>query len=105
MSDTTLPKRQTAADVRDAERGWTGRISASLIGSLLLSFALGVACSIYLPGSSGLDQAFAGGLILALAWPVFMLWILFARSGWRAWGRVLIGFLGLVALDIAGLLL
>ena len=85
--------------------GWWGRVTAALIGGSILSFAVGVSVTIYVPGFDGLDQAFMGGLALVAIWPPIMLWALFARSGWRAWKRVLILVALFLAIDLAGLLL
>ncbi|MDA8018234.1 MAG: hypothetical protein MPN21_12380 [Thermoanaerobaculia bacterium] len=85
--------------------GWKGRISAAVIGGTVLAFAVGVFVTIYMPGFDGLDQAFMGGLVLVLAWPSIMLWVLFARSGGKAWVRVLIPFTLFLALDVGGLFL
>ena len=89
----------------DTEAGWWGRVTAALIGGSLLSFAVAVAVTIYVPGFDGLDQAFMGGLILVAIWPPIMLWVLFARTGWRAWKRVLIPMALFLALDVTGLML
>ncbi|MEM7586963.1 MAG: hypothetical protein AAF560_26465 [Acidobacteriota bacterium] len=103
---------QTPSDFQDlpsgrdqTETGWRGRITAALIGGSLLAFAAAVSITIYVPGFDGLDQAFLGGLALVLIWPMAMLWILFARTGWKAWRRALVPFTLFIALDIAGLLL
>ncbi len=110
MSDDAIEsgKTESIASVRSdsrAEVGWRGRIIAALLGGAALSVLAGIAGTIYIPGFDGLDQAFTGGLILALVWPTAMLWILFARNGWRAWMRVLVPLAALLALDIAGLAL
>lgn len=89
----------------DDERGWLGRITAASIGSTLLAFAFGLFVTIYVPGASGLDEAFLGGLSLVVFWPVTILWALFARSGRGAWTRIGIPLLVLLALDAGGLLL
>ncbi len=96
--------RGAAREQRSEERGWFGRISAALLGSFLIALASGVAVSIFAPGASGLDRAFSGGLVLTLVWPASMLWVLFARSGLRAWGRVLLALVPLIALDAFGLM-
>ena len=93
------------APKNDAETGWWGRVTAALIGGSLLSFAVAVSITIYVPGFDGLDQAFLGGLSLVAIWPLIMLWVLFARSGWLAWKRVLIPMALFLALDVTGLLL
>ncbi|MEM7048799.1 MAG: hypothetical protein AAF604_04030 [Acidobacteriota bacterium] len=108
MTTATPSPRKT---VKAASKGaptkvrWRGRITASLLGGTLLSFAIAVAITIYMPGFDGLDQAFQGGLALVLIWPMVMLWILFATSTGRAWLRALVPLVLFVALDIAGLLL
>ncbi|MEM7483267.1 MAG: hypothetical protein AAF481_19035 [Acidobacteriota bacterium] len=86
------------------ESGWLGRITAGVIGGTLLAFAASVAVTIYVPGHDGLDQAFLGGMVLTLIWPLSILWILFAQSGLRAWARALIPFALFLTLDVMGLL-
>ena len=85
--------------------GWRGRVAAAIVGGSLLSFALGLCVTIYVPGQDGLDEAFMGGLALVVVWPIAMLWILFAHSAWGAWKRALIPLALLIALDVAGLML
>ena len=103
MAEPKSPTEKTSP-TSAAEGGWKGRISAALIGGSVLSFAIGVAMTIYLPGFDGLDEAFYGGLGLVLIWPVVMLWVLFARTGWRAWRRVLIPLLIFLTLNVLGLM-
>jgi hypothetical protein len=93
-----------AREQRAEESGWLGRITAAAIGSGLVALAIGIFFSIYAPGTSGLDRAFSGGMMLTLTWPLAMLWILFARTGLGAWGRVLITFMPLMAINAAGLM-
>ena len=88
-----------------AETGLRWRVAAALIGGSLLAFAASVSVTIYVPGFDGLDEAFLGGLTLVAIWPLIMLWVLFARSGWHAWKRVLIPTAVFLALDVTGLLL
>ena len=100
MSDEARP-----APAVSAAPSWKGRVAAALIGGTLLSWVLGLAVTIYVPGHDGLDEAFLGGLALVSAWPIAILWTLFATTTWRAWRRVLIPTLLLLVASVAGLLL
>ncbi|MEM9408840.1 MAG: hypothetical protein AAGA81_22610 [Acidobacteriota bacterium] len=86
----------------DIEVGWRGRISASLIGGFLVGVATGLVVTLWVPGYDGLDQALQGGLAATLAMPIGMIWILFARTGKRAWKRALISLVSLLLLAAAG---
>ncbi|MEM9291111.1 MAG: hypothetical protein AAGD01_05480 [Acidobacteriota bacterium] len=82
-----------------------GQAAAALIGGTLLSFAMGVAITIFVPGQSGLDQALLGGFLLVFIWPLVMLWVLFAPTTGKSWLRALIPTVLFIALNAAGMLL
>ncbi|MEO1084280.1 MAG: hypothetical protein AAFY88_08560, partial [Acidobacteriota bacterium] len=68
----------------------------------MIAFGLGLAVTLFVPGHDGLDEAFLGGLILAAAWPVATLWVLFAPDSRRAWLRGLVTATALIGASAAG---
>jgi len=73
------------ADSENQEVGWAGRISAAILGGTINALLIAVLHSIWLPGRSGLDNAFGAGAMLPALWVAVTLPVLFCRRGLRAW--------------------
>ncbi|MEM1182631.1 MAG: hypothetical protein AAGM22_30070 [Acidobacteriota bacterium] len=82
-----------------------GQLVAALVGGTLIAVGVGLVTTIFVPGHDGLDEAFLGGLALAGAWPIAMLWVLFAPTTRSAWLRGLAPAIVLLAASAAGLFL
>lgn len=67
------------------ESGWPGRISAAIIGGTINALLVAMLHSIWLPGRSGLDNAFGAGALLPALWVAITLPVLFCRRGLNAW--------------------
>ncbi|MEM8995404.1 MAG: hypothetical protein AAGF23_11495 [Acidobacteriota bacterium] len=81
------------------------QVGAGLVCGTLIAFGVGLVVTLFVPGHDGLDEAFLGGLVLAAAWPVATLWVLFAPDGRGAWLRGLLAALALLGAAGAGLML
>ena len=74
------------------------RISAAIVGGLVLSVAAMLVLALYLPIPAG-DRLIYAGLAQPLVWAAAMAYGFLARNGLRAW----LGFLGLSALCTAAI--
>ena len=81
-----------------------GRVSAGLIGGFVLALAMAMALSMYYPHPDAINRLFAGGILFGPLWVAAMLIAFMARDGRCAW--LCIGFptLGMVLLNVIGLL-
>lgn len=61
-----------------------GRLSAGLLGGLVLALAVGVTCSVYWP-SEAFDRMFMGALLFPGVWVTAMTTAFTARGGKQAW--------------------
>lgn len=61
-----------------------GRLSAGLLGGLVLALAVGVTCSVYWP-SEAFDRMFMGALLFPGVWVTAMTTAFTANSGKQAW--------------------
>ncbi len=61
-----------------------GRLSAGLVGGLVLALAVGVTCSVYWP-SEAFDRMFMGALLFPGVWVTAMTAAFTANGGKQAW--------------------
>lgn len=69
------------------ERGWLGRISASILGAAAAAGAIAAAVIVWYPDARGLNRLYAGVFLGVGAWIALLFWCLFAPSGAAAWKR------------------
>lgn len=74
-----------SADSENREAGWSGRISAAMLGGTINALLVAMLHSIWLPGRTGLDSSFGAGALLPAIWVAVTLPVFFCRRGLSAW--------------------